>query len=244
VTEVPEHLLKRSQERRAALGLGGGEAADAPAAAPAAETSSTEVETAGAAPPAAPPPPPEEVAPPPPEPVAPHVEAALRRRRVPVWALPVLLSLPVWAWIYASTLEPPSLGESDPLAVGEGIYTSNCATCHGASGGGGVGPALSGGAVLEAFPDPADHIEWVELGSEGFLADGRSTYGANNTPIGGGMPGWHDTLSPEEIVAVVYYERTGLSGEEPHEELVTPEGELLVDGEPVVLEGGGGGGGH
>ena len=244
MTEVPEHLLKRSQERRAALGLGGGDAGDAPAAAATpTESASTDVETTGAAPPAAPPPPPADVPPPPPEPVPPHVEAALRRRRVPIWAMPVLASLPLWAWIYASTLEPPSLGESDPLAVGEQIYTANCASCHGATGGGGVGPQLAGGSVLETFSDPVDQIDWVTKGSEGFADQG--TYGDTNKPVNGGMPAWEGQLTPEEIIAVVYYERTGLSDEEPNEALIDAEGQLLMDGEPIVLEGGGGeGGGH
>src|SRR6185503_1051257 len=41
LTEVPEHLLQRSRERRAALGLGGGDAGDAAPAASAAATPAT-----------------------------------------------------------------------------------------------------------------------------------------------------------------------------------------------------------
>jgi mono/diheme cytochrome c family protein len=250
VTEIPEHLLKRSQERRAAMGGGGagdagggdsGDAASTPESAP-----STAVTPAASAPAAATP---TEVVPAAPEPVAPYVEAALRRKRVPLWALPVLAALPVWAFVYAATLEPPSLGESDPLTFGAAVYASNCATCHGATGGGGAGPKLSGGSVLDTFDDPADQIEWVTLGSQGFQDAGRTTYGDNNKPVTRGMPAWGATLSPEEISAVVFYERTGLSGEEPNENLIDPNGLLLVaneDGElePVVLSGGGGGGHH
>ncbi len=247
VTEIPEHLLKRSQARRAAMGgggagdAGGGDGGDA--GAPAESAAGTAVTPAAAAPAAAAATP-TEVAVAKPEPVPPYVEASLRRKRVPLWALPVLAALPVWAFVYAATLEPPSLGESDPLSFGEQVYASNCATCHGATGGGGVGPAISGGAVIEVFADPADQIEWVQKGSAGFQADGRSTYGDTNRPINGGMPGWESTLTPEELNAVVYYERTGLSGEEPNPALIDPTGALLVDGQPVVLAGGGGGGGH
>jgi mono/diheme cytochrome c family protein len=240
VTEIPEHLLKRSQARRAAMG-GGGEGGEA--ATPAESAAGTAVTKSAAAPAAAAATPTEvEVAKP--APVPPYVEAAQRRKRVPLWALPVLAALPVWAFVYAATLEPPSLGEADPLSYGEQVYASNCATCHGATGGGGVGPALNGGAVTDNFADPADQLEWIQLGSAGFQADGRTTYGDNATPIAGGMPGWEGVLTPEEIAAVVYYERTGLSGEEPNEALIDAEGLLLVDGEPVVLAGGGGGGGH
>ncbi|MCB1003639.1 MAG: cytochrome c [Acidimicrobiales bacterium] len=245
MTEIPEHLLKRSQARRAAMGGGGaGDAGDGGEAAATPTESGAAVEKAATAPAAAAATP-TEVEPAKPEPVAPYVEAAQRRKRVPIWAVPVLAALPIWAFVYAATLEPPSLGEADPLTFGEGVYASNCATCHGATGGGGVGPALSGGAVTDNFADPADQIEWIQLGSAGFQADGRNTYGDNNTPINGGMPGWEGVLTPEEIAAVVFYERSGLSGEEPNEALVNAEGLLLVDGEPVVLAGGGGGeGGH
>jgi len=247
VTEIPEHLLKRSQERRAAMGGGGagdagagdgGDAAGAPASAP-----STAVTPAAAAAPAAAAPA-TEIEPAAPAPVPPYVEAALKRKRVPLWALPVLAFLPVWAFIYAATLEPPSLGESDPLSFGAAVYASNCASCHGATGGGGVGPAVSGGAVLNAFASAEDQIEWIQLGSQGFQDAGRDTYGDNATPINGGMPGWTETLTPEEINAVVYFERSGLSDEAPNEVLIDANGALLVDGEPVVLAGGGGGGGH
>jgi mono/diheme cytochrome c family protein len=241
VTEIPEHLLKRSQERRSALGLGG-DAGDAPtAAATPTESASPAVATEGA-PPAAPPPiAPAEVAPAEPEPVPPYVEAALRRKRIPIWAMPALAALPVWAIVYSHTLEPPSLGASDPLSVGQAVYASNCATCHGSTGGGGVGPQLADGNVLDTFADPADQIEWVTLGSQGFSDAGHTTYGDNNTPIGaGGMPAWDGALTPEEIVAVVYYERTGLSGEEPNPALIDPTGALLVDGQPVTLSAPGG----
>lgn len=247
VTEIPEHLLKRSQARRAAMGgggagdAGGGDGGDAGAAG---ESAPGTAVTAAAAAPAAAAATPTEVAVAKPEPVPPYVEASLRRKRVPLWALPVLAALPVWAFVYAATLEPPSLGESDPLSFGAQVYSSNCATCHGATGGGGVGPQLSGGSVLQTFSDPADQIAWVQKGSAGTQADGASTYGDTNKPINGGMPGWEGTLTPEELNAVVYYERTGLSGEEPNPALIDPTGALLVDGQPVVLAGGGGEGGH
>ncbi|MGI9641275.1 MAG: c-type cytochrome, partial [Acidimicrobiia bacterium] len=118
----------------------------------------------------------------------------------------------------------------DFLAIGSGIYTQ-CAACHGADGGGGVGPAFSGGAVLATFPSGScnDHVEWVALGSANFP---EATYGANDKPVGGGgvMPGYEGSLTPEEIAAVSLYERVQFGGQ-PLEEaevdcgLVVPEGE-------------------
>ena len=118
----------------------------------------------------------------------------------------------------------------DFLAIGSGIYTQ-CAACHGADGGGGVGPAFSGGAVLATFPTGQclDHVTWVALGTANFT---EATYGATNKPVGGGgvMPGYEGALTPEEIAAVSLYERVQFGGQ-PLEEaevdcgLVVPEGE-------------------
>jgi mono/diheme cytochrome c family protein len=79
-------------------------------------------------------------------------------------------------------------GTESPGAV---IFADNCARCHGADGGGGVGPQLSDGAVVEAFPDIADQIA--------VITDGR-----------GGMPSFGDALDPDEIEAVAVYTREEL----------------------------------
>src|SRR5687767_5003730 len=90
VTDVPEHLLERSRQRRAALGLGG----DAPAA----PTSTAPAEASAAAPApaaaaAAPAPVIEAAPPPPPRPRPP-------KTRVPAWIMPVLAGLPIWGFFY------------------------------------------------------------------------------------------------------------------------------------------------
>lgn len=208
MTEIPEHLLKRSKERRAAIG--GDEA-------PAAETASTGAASPAAeAPSAAPAVPaaaaaPVEPAAPAPKPVRPEVAAAIRRRKIPFWALPVLAGLPLWAYVYQATLEPPPAGESDPLVLGEHVY-GGCASCHGATGGGGSGPALTG--VLETWPDYRDHMMWVKLGDAGWPGD---TYGANRKPKGVGMPE-HEALTDAELAQVVLYERTAFGGLDPTSE--------------------------
>ena len=74
---------------------------------------------------------------------------------------------------------------------GAAVYADNCASCHGAAGEGGRGPALAGGAVVEAFPEAADQVVVV--------TDGQ-----------GGMPAFGDRLSAEEIDAVVEFTRSGL----------------------------------
>jgi mono/diheme cytochrome c family protein len=236
VTEIPEHLLRRSRERREALGLAKpGEAAPP---APASEAGAVEPaaavpaapETAPAPAPAAPPPPP-----PPPKPDPPYVQAAKRRRRIPIWAMPVLVALPVWGFIYATTLETPT-NPNDPLTVGQEVY-GQCAPCHGATGGGGVGPALTDGDTVLTFPDFRDHLIWVRDGTAAARPD--RTYGDPNREGGahtlddfsGTMPAF-GSLSEEDLIAVVRYEREVLSGVDPADEpdlVAASEGDMTLD---------------
>jgi len=75
--------------------------------------------------------------------------------------------------------------------LGREVYELRCASCHGATGGGGVGPALNNGILVQKYPDPADH--------KAIVVNGRAA-----------MPSFAAVLSSEEINAVVEYERSGL----------------------------------
>lgn len=233
MTEVPDYLLQRSRDRRAALGLGGGDeggGGDAPA--PAEAAAATPTDAGGGKAPAVKAP--VAISPgkePEPAPVSPEVEAAHRRKRIPVWAMPVLLLLPIWAWVYALTLDPASTGEESALDVGAEGYGA-CAACHGADGGGGSGPAFADGAILETFPTISDHARWVALGSTNWQAEVGDTYGANETPVGASgnvMPGFAN-LAPEELLAVIIHERMEFGGEDPVAAgYVDEEGNLLIE---------------
>ena len=87
--------------------------------------------------------------------------------------------------------EPDSSADAPAAATADGaaVYASSCAGCHGDDGSGGIGPRLSGGAVVEAFPDPAEEIEVV--------TEGRA-----------GMPAFGTRLTAEEIAAVVEHTRS------------------------------------
>jgi hypothetical protein len=227
MTEVPEHLLRRSRERRAAIG-GGDAGGETPSAeAPESATPAVSEEAAAPAAAAAATPARVEPAPPPePEPVRPEVEAYQRRRKIPYWAMPVLAALPLWAYVYQGTLEPPPAGEDDPLVLGEEVYGS-CASCHLASGAGSSAvPALTD--VLETWPDYRDQMMWVRLGSTGWPTD---TYGATDKEKQGGMPE-HPALSDEELAQVVLYERTQFGEEDPADQeelLAVAEGEMTFE---------------
>ncbi len=102
--------------------------------------------------------------------------------------------------------------ESKPKADGAKVYVdAGCNGCHGANGEGGTGPAFKNTATV--FPDEADQIDWV---SEKAAAT-SGPYGANNSGNNGqgstvgAMPAFKDTLSKDEIAAVVQYERDVLA---------------------------------
>lgn len=214
MTEVPEHLLRRSRERREALGLATGGGPPPSGGTPAA--SAAEVEPASTATPAAPAAPATPATPAapaaaqapeaPPEPE--YAPVPRPPARVPAWALPVLAALPFWAILYAGAFgERKVVDPNDPVVMGARVYRSaGCSGCHGATGGGGVGPAMAG--VKQTFPNEADHVAWVKTGSK--PTQGQP-YGNSGRVSTGGMPGFEGALSQQEIEAVVKYEREQLA---------------------------------
>jgi mono/diheme cytochrome c family protein len=213
LTEVPEYLLRRSRERREALGLstGGGDAPPGDAPPPSSEPSPA------AAAPAAPAVGGEDGAPAVAEPepaaaVPTYIAPRAPRSGVPVWMFPVLVILPFWAVVYVGALAPPERAESlTPIELGAEVYAANCASCHGANGEGvGEFPELTG-QVLATFPTEADHVKWVQEGSQtkprGTPYGDPARAGGQHVVELGSMPPFASTLSPEELNAVVLYER-------------------------------------
>ena len=75
-------------------------------------------------------------------------------------------------------------------------------------------PGLVGadGEVLVTFPSIADHVIWVVQGSETVgLGNAYGDPGRGRT-VAGGMPGWGDVLTKEELLGAVLHERARLSG--------------------------------
>ncbi len=178
-------------------------AADGEADAPAAASASVAATPPPAAPPARPAGPVD----------PPYVAAAKSRKRVPLWAVPIFPLLLIWALVYVNAMTPVS-NNNTPLAQGGALYAKNCATCHGSTGGGGTGPSFNGGAVIKTFPKWEDQVKWVDLGSANWPT---ATYGATHKPVGsGGMPGFgpdgQASLTCDEILLVVHYERVTLAG--------------------------------
>jgi len=219
VTEIPEHLLKRSQARRA-----GG---DAPAEAGA--TANTPATVAASAPAvAAPKAAVAPAGPPPAKPDIPVVAAYKARKKIPVWAMATLSILPVWMFMYLRALTPTEAAAAGPLGVGAEIYSSNCAGCHGAAGAGiGLAYGFLDGSAMLTFPHIEDQLRWVALGTNAYADAGIEIAGDPNREGGphvvgaaGAMPARGGAeLTDYEVLGAVCDVRYPLGGiEETGEE--------------------------
>ena len=166
VTEIPEHLLRRSKERRAALSGEGGarrrpkRRGGRPWPSAARRSGPLGRGARGTRPRCR---------------RRRAVTGAPARRRadararapararpgpgIPLWIMPVLVALPLWGIVYLGRLRLPGQGQRQrPGDARRQPLRPNCSSCHGANGEGGVGPQLNGGEVLKVWPKVADHI--------------------------------------------------------------------------------------
>ena len=112
--------------------------------------------------------------------------------------LPRFFAVVVWATLgvvaSACASDAPEVplgpdGQPDPVLVeGREIYVARCANCHGGDGGGGRGPKLKDGAVVEAYPSPGDQAA--------VIVEGRDQ-----------MPAFQGQLTSAQVDAVVRYTR-------------------------------------
>lgn len=110
-------------------------------------------------------------------------------------------------------LDPKEVKEANLKEYGTDgakLFEAFCARCHtqGASygqptvqGGGAYGPDLTGGATLRQFPTVEQHMTWITE-----TAEFGEQYGQRGI-ASGRMPYFGDTLTEEQIKAIVDYER-------------------------------------
>ena len=84
-----------------------------------------------------------------------------------------------------------ALAKDPQILAGRKVFASYCATCHGVSGGGGVGPSFNDGKLLRDFPTARAQQDFVKAGK-------------------GVMPSFA-SLGTARVEAVVRYEREVLS---------------------------------
>jgi len=92
--------------------------------------------------------------------------------------------------------------------AGQALFRSNCATCHGADGGGGTGPNLTDDSYLNV----KDVVDLHRV-----IADGL---------VGKGMPEWRSRFSEPQLVVLAAYV-AGLRGTTPASPKA-PQGETIA----------------
>ena len=231
VTEIPEHLLKRSKDRQQS---GATPPTDAVATTSAAAPAPVEKAVAQVAPPALPDPS--------------YVAAAKSRKKIPFWAMATLSLLPLWAFMYVAALKPQEKVVEGPLAVGAAVYGS-CAGCHGAEGqGGSAARELYRGEVMKTFPKIEDMLNFVYTGSQAYATAGLKVYGdpdraggahaplsynKNPMPMQGEKAG--GALTEAEILGVVCHERYAIGGTDPKDEKWAAEYETWCSPESEIF---------
>lgn len=187
-------------------------------------------------------PPPERPDDPSPTPSPGHVAAARARRRIPFWAMATLSLMPVWGFMYVRALTEPAATSTGPIGLGAEIY-NQCASCHGADGGGANGYKLADGEVLLTFPRIEDQIRYVYYGTDNYRAARIDIYGNHNRPGGphltgakGPMPAFGPQLTQTEIISVVCHERYTLAGADPTGDTYRDEYELWCNDTAPVYQ--------
>ena len=244
MTEIPEHLLKRSRDRRAG-GSSGDAAGSSESSAPVPTTTSSAPAPRAEAPvPATPPAKPDPA----------YVAAAKSRGRIPSWAMLTLALLPIFLFMYVRGLQPQEAEAAGPIAIGIENYGA-CASCHGADGGGGAGRVFAGGESLKTFPHIEDMLLWVYAGTEAWEAAGVASYGDpdreggahyprsyNGSPMPAQGAMYGGALTEYEILGVVCHIRYDLAGADPagewaeeYEKWCSEESEIFVGLETGAL---------
>ena len=240
VVEVPAHLLEKAKARRAALAGGGtgDDATPAPAATGDGATTASAVPavaaTAKAAAPAGVAAPVVVKTPPPPR-------GSTAARFAAVFFLAVT---PLWAFFMWGAFGTPRASANSPAAIGERLFNQNCASCHLGNGAGkdqgGVGRPLWNGEVEKTFPDPLDQAGFVKHGS---CAAGQP-YGDPKREGGQhigqqlGVMSNFSSLSDEDILYIVAYERAVLGGKEFPANILAKVGDdaTIASAEPIKFE--------
>lgn len=124
-----------------------------------------------------------------PSPSGPRSESAPRRR---LGLRSAIAAFGLSALAMASCAQAIELPDNadEELRLGADVYEARCSRCHGADGGGGIGPSLRGVATRLT---PEDQL--------GVVVNGRNS-----------MPSFSAVLSDSDIEAVVRYQREILSG--------------------------------
>ena len=118
---------------------------------------------------------------------------AMRSPRVLAAGLMLVAGVTFVAACSSGSSSPAAPAGDAVLVEGQKAYSQNCASCHGAAGGGGYGPKLAG-VVTVKYSNIDDQIALIVNGK-------------------GAMPSFSKNLTTEQITAVSRYTREVLGTE-------------------------------
>jgi len=101
---------------------------------------------------------------------------------------------------YASKTNPLA-GNTDAIATGKEVFTTQCQSCHGEKGMG------DGPAAAALTPHPANLTLTAKEASDAYMF-WRISEGGGMAPFNSAMPPHKDTMSEEQIWQVISYIRT------------------------------------
>jgi mono/diheme cytochrome c family protein len=96
----------------------------------------------------------------------------------------------------------PYADQADAIQAGSQVFSTHCATCHGATGRG------DGPTGLALNPRPADLTHMNPFGDTDGYIFWRISEGGGFAPFNSAMPAWKNTLSETQIWQVIAYLRT------------------------------------
>lgn len=133
-------------------------------------------------------------------------------------------------WLESDTLRDPG----EPLAeVGEGIWATQCASCHSVTGAAGTGPAWN-----DLIGDPNHAIEGgTVVADEAYIIESILNPAAKLAKgYGNAMPAFN-SLSPRELQGILEYMKTLSPAHYPDYKADKTWGDLNPDGTPVSADG-------
>jgi len=107
----------------------------------------------------------------------------------------------------------PYLGKADAIARGKDLFVSKaCSGCHGAGGGGGMGPPVINSTWIYG-DDDTTLFNLIKLGSVGLRAKGYTRAGTEG--VVGDMPGFGNNLSDDDILEILAFIHSKASSASP-----------------------------
>ncbi|MET0226686.1 MAG: c-type cytochrome [Dokdonella sp.] len=109
-----------------------------------------------------------------------------------------------------TTVSNPYLGKADAIAQGKDLFVSKaCSGCHGAGGGGGMGPPVINSVWIYG-DDDTTLLNLIKLGSVDLRAKGYTRTGTES--VVGDMPGFGSSVSDDEILKMLAFIHSKASG--------------------------------